>query len=95
MHRAAMTRLVRDDARLHARAGERQVAHAVQRLVPHELVRPAQRVLDDAVVVEHHGVLDVDAPLIRPRARSASTSCTNPNVRAGASSRANSVRRDA
>ena len=53
----------------------------VHRLVPHELVRPAQRVLHDALLVQHDAFC-VDAPWIRPFARSASTSCTNPKVRA-------------
>ena len=70
--------------------GEREVPHAVQRLVPHELVGPAQRVLDDAVVVEHDGVLASTRPGSAPSRAARSTSRTNPNVRAGASSRANS-----
>src|SRR5215218_5414031 len=46
------------NATTHARPREREVAHAVHRLVPHELVRPAQGPAHHLALVEHHRVLD-------------------------------------
>src|SRR5262245_37247177 len=48
---------------LDGHAEQRQIAEQVEHLVAHELVRPAQPVaIQDAVVVHHHGVVEVAAP---------------------------------
>ena len=83
-----MTRFVRHDARLHARAGEREVA--TQSIALCRTNSSGQRsVFSTTPRSSSTTAFCVDAPLISPVARSASTSCTKPNVRAGASSRAN------
>jgi len=46
-----------DHSRANAAASKGQIAHAIQCLVSHELVGPAQGVLDDAVRVEHDRVV--------------------------------------
>src|SRR2546430_11589894 len=47
--------------RLHARsstrAGERQVANAVHRLMSHEFIRPAKRILDNPLVADDDSIL--------------------------------------
>jgi hypothetical protein len=86
-HRAAMARLVGDDACPHAPAREGQVSHAVHRLVSDELVGPAQRRVTRPTS-SSTTAFAVEAPWMSPFARSASTSRTKPNVRAPASSRA-------
>src|SRR6185436_4652521 len=56
-HRSAVTRLYRDDPRAHAGTRQRQIADTVHRLVPHELVVPAQRSAQDVAVIQNDGVV--------------------------------------
>ena len=56
---ALMARLGRDDMRLDPAADQREVAEDVARLVPHELVGPAERLPDQTVVGEDQGGLQV------------------------------------
>src|SRR5687768_10732230 len=55
-HCTAVTWLHRHDPRVNTSSRECQITDAVESLVPHELVRPAQRTVDDTVVVENHCV---------------------------------------
>ena len=52
-----MARFDGHDAGADARARQRQVAHAIERLVPHELVGPTQRRVHQAGIVQHHRIL--------------------------------------
>ena len=58
-HRSPVTRPTRRDARAHARPGQREISDTIQRLVPHELVGPAQASRSDhAILVEHDRVVE-------------------------------------
>src|SRR5438067_11494368 len=46
------------DSRPHPRPRQRQIPDAIQGLVPHELVRPAERRSDHTILVEHDGVVE-------------------------------------
>src|SRR2546421_13031979 len=78
---AAVTGPRRYHMSLNPGAGQRQVPHDVRRLVPHELVRPAQFApVHDAAIVQHDRIAS-EAPLMSPRACSSATSWVKPNVR--------------
>ena len=57
-HRSAMTRFHRHNSGANARPGQRQVADAIHRLVPHELVSPPQIAAQNVTVVEHDRVVE-------------------------------------
>src|SRR5688500_11087128 len=57
-NRPAMARLHRHDPSPHFCPRQREVSHAVHRLVPHELVAPAQVAAENVVVVEYDGVVE-------------------------------------